>query len=51
MSPKKEEKNKIPCFQVLNVLFCLGAEALFCSLDVLSGGQGIGKLKFLIRKI
>ncbi len=31
-------------------MFLLRAEGFFCSLDALSGGLGIGKLKFLIQK-
>jgi hypothetical protein len=39
-------------FHVLNCwLFSLRAEGFFCSLDVLYEGLGIGKLKFLIKKI
>jgi hypothetical protein len=41
---------EILCFEVLSVLF-LRAEGLYCSLDVLYGGIGIGRLQFLIEKI
>ncbi len=42
--------------KIRNLMFCsarcslLRAEGFFCSLDVLSGGLGIGKFKFLIKK-
>jgi hypothetical protein len=40
-----------------NFMFCsavcslLRAEGFFCNFDVLYGGLGIGKLKFLIKRI
>jgi hypothetical protein len=43
MTNKSRKKLRNFMFKVLDVLF-LRAEVFFCNLDVLNGGQGIGKL-------
>jgi hypothetical protein len=42
----KEISNVLKCY-----MFSFEAEGFFCSLDVLYGGLGIGKLQFLIKKL
>ncbi len=45
-----KNRKKIKKFQVLKCwMFSLRAEGFFCGLEVLYGGQGIGKLQFLIK--
>jgi hypothetical protein len=46
ITQKIEKIKKISCFEVLESWRLL----LFCNLDVLYGGLGIGKLQFLIQK-
>ncbi len=47
---KMTHKSRNSCFEVLEGLFFLRAEGVFCNLDVLYGGLGKGKLYFWIQK-